>query len=75
MILEVKKKGLLVVVLMGGFVVLGGYWVLMLGDVIFVELGMIMGLIGIFGIILLFENMLVKIGVIIDGVKIMLLLG
>ncbi len=68
-ILEAKKKGLPVVVSMGGVAASGGYWVSTPADAIFAEPGTITGSIGIFGIIPTFENTLAKIGVTTDGVK------
>lgn len=68
-ILEAKKKGLPVVVSMGGLAASGGYWVSTPADAIFAEPGTITGSIGIFGIIPTFEATLAKIGVTADGVK------
>ncbi|WP_380785063.1 signal peptide peptidase SppA [Sphingomonas sp. R86521] len=68
-ILEAKKKGLPVVVSMGGVAASGGYWVSTPADAIFAEPGTITGSIGIFGIIPSFEATLAKIGVTTDGVK------
>jgi protease-4 len=68
-ILEAKKKGLPVVVSMGGVAASGGYWVSTPADAIFAEPGTITGSIGIFGIIPSFEGTLTKIGVTTDGVK------
>lgn len=68
-IMEAKKKGLPVVVSMGGLAASGGYWVSTPGDVIFAEPSTITGSIGIFGLIPTFENTLAKIGVTTDGVK------
>jgi protease-4 len=68
-IVEAKKKGLPVVVSMGGLAASGGYWVSMPGDVIFAEPSTITGSIGIFGVIPTFENALAKIGVTADGVR------
>ncbi|AXJ94769.1 MULTISPECIES: signal peptide peptidase SppA [unclassified Sphingomonas] len=68
-ILAAKKKGLPVVVSMGGLAASGGYWVSTPGDVIFAEPATITGSIGIFGIIPSFEASLAKIGVTSDGVK------
>jgi protease-4 len=68
-ILEAKKKGLPVVVSMGGVAASGGYWVSTPADAIFAEPGTITGSIGIFGIIPSFEGTLAKIGVTTDGVK------
>ena len=68
-ILEAKKKGLPVVVSMGGLAASGGYWVSTPGDVIFAEPATITGSIGIFGIIPTFERTLAKIGITTDGVK------
>ncbi len=68
-ILEAKKKGLPIVVSMGGVAASGGYWVSTPADAIFAEPGTITGSIGIFGIIPSFEGTLAKIGVTTDGVK------
>ena len=68
-ILEAKKKGLPVVVSMGGLAASGGYWVSTTGDAIFAEPSTITGSIGIFGIIPTFEKTLAKIGVTADGVR------
>jgi protease-4 len=68
-VLEAKKRGLPIVVSMGGLAASGGYWVSTAGDAIFAEPATITGSIGIFGIIPTFENTLAKIGVTTDGVK------
>ncbi|WP_174287394.1 signal peptide peptidase SppA [Sphingomonas bacterium] len=68
-ILEAKKKGLPVVVSMGGLAASGGYWVSTTGDAIYAEPSTITGSIGIFGIIPTFEKTLAKIGVTSDGVR------
>ncbi|USU08301.1 signal peptide peptidase SppA [Sphingomonadaceae bacterium OTU29MARTA1] len=68
-ILEAKKKGLPIVVSMGGLAASGGYWVSTPGDVIFAEPATITGSIGIFGIIPTFEKTLARIGVTTAGVK------
>ncbi|MEH3121000.1 MAG: signal peptide peptidase SppA [Sphingomonas phyllosphaerae] len=68
-IMEAKRRGLPVVVSMGGLAASGGYWVSTPADVIFAEPGTITGSIGIFGIIPTFENTLKKIGLSTDGVK------
>jgi protease-4 len=68
-VLEAKKRGLPVVVSMGGLAASGGYWVSTTGDAIFAEPATITGSIGIFGIIPTFENTLAKIGITTDGVK------
>ena len=68
-VLEAKKRGLPVVVSMGGLAASGGYWVSTAGDTIFAEPATITGSIGIFGIIPTFENALAKIGVTSDGVR------
>ena len=68
-ILEAKRRGLPIVVSMGGLAASGGYWVSTPADVIFAEPGTITGSIGIFGIIPTFENTLKKIGLSTDGVK------
>ena len=68
-IMEAKKKGLPVVVSMGGLAASGGYWVSTTGDAIFAEPTTITGSIGIFGILPTFEKTLAKIGVTADGVR------
>ena len=68
-VLEAKRKGLPVVVSMGGVAASGGYWVATAGDMIFAEPNTITGSIGIFGMVPTFENTLAKIGVTSDGVK------
>ena len=68
-VLEAKRRGLPVVVSMGGVAASGGYWVATAGDAIFAEPTTITGSIGIFGIIPTFEKTLAKIGVTADGVK------
>ena len=68
-VLEAKKKGLPVVVSMGGLAASGGYWVATAGDTIFAEPSTITGSIGIFGVLPTFENTLAKIGITADGVK------
>lgn len=74
-VLEAKKRGLPIVVSMGGLAASGGYWISTPGDVIFAEPGTITGSIGIFGIVPTFENALAKIGVTTDGVKLTPLTG
>jgi protease-4 len=68
-VLEAKRKGLPIIVSMGGLAASGGYWVSTAGDTIFAEPGTITGSIGIFGIIPTFEKTLAKIGITADGVK------
>ena len=68
-VVEAKRRGLPVVVSMGGLAASGGYWISTPGDAIFAEPGTITGSIGIFGIVPTFENTLAKIGVTTDGVK------
>jgi protease-4 len=68
-LLEAKRRGLPVVVSMGGIAASGGYWVATAGDTIFAEPNTITGSIGIFGIIPTFEKSLAKIGVTSDGVR------
>ncbi|WP_066550899.1 MULTISPECIES: signal peptide peptidase SppA [unclassified Sphingomonas] len=68
-ILEAKRRGLPVVVSMGGLAASGGYWVSTPGDVIFAEPNTITGSIGIFGVLPTFEGTLAKIGVNADGVQ------
>ncbi len=68
-VLQVKAKGLPVVVSMGSLAASGGYWVSTSGDTIFAEPSTITGSIGIFGILPTFENSLAKIGVTSDGVQ------
>ena len=68
-VLEAKRRGLPVVISMGGLAASGGYWVSTAGDTIFAEPSTITGSIGIFGIVPTFEDTLAKIGVTSDGVK------
>nr|WP_221364382.1 signal peptide peptidase SppA [Sphingomonas jinjuensis] len=68
-IAEAKRRGLPVVVSMGGVAASGGYWVSTSADAIYAEPTTITGSIGIFGIIPTFEKALAKIGVTSDGVK------
>jgi protease-4 len=68
-ILEAKRRGLPVVISMGGLAASGGYWVATAGDRIFAEPTTITGSIGIFGVIPTFERALAKIGVTADGVR------
>jgi len=68
-VLEAKRRGLPVVISMGGLAASGGYWVSTAGDTIFAEPATITGSIGIFGILPTFENALAKIGVTADGVR------
>ncbi len=68
-VLEAKKRGLPIVVSMGGLAASGGYWVSTAGDTIFAEPATITGSIGIFGLLPTFENALAKIGVTSDGVR------
>jgi protease-4 len=68
-VMEAKRRGLPIVVSMGGLAASGGYWVSTPADVIFAEPGTITGSIGIFGILPSFENTLAKIGITSDGVK------
>ena len=68
-VLEAKKRGLPVVISMGGLAASGGYWVATAGDAIFAEPSTITGSIGIFGVIPTFENTLAKIGLTTDGTK------
>ncbi len=74
-VMEAKKRGLPIVVSMGGLAASGGYWVSTPADVIFAEPGTITGSIGIFGIIPTFENTLAKLGVTTDGTKLTPLAG
>lgn len=74
-VLEAKRRGLPIVVSMGGVAASGGYWVSLPGDVIFADPGTITGSIGVFGVLPSFENSLAKIGVTSDGVKLTPLAG
>lgn len=67
-LLNVKAKGLPVVVSMGSVAASGGYWISMPADRIFAEPDTITGSIGVFGILPSFEGTLQKIGVGADGV-------
>jgi protease-4 len=68
-LVEAKRRGLPVVISMGGLAASGGYWVATAGDTIFAEPNTITGSIGIFGVIPTFERSLAKIGVTADGVR------
>jgi protease-4 len=68
-LLEGKRRGLPIVISMGGLAASGGYWVATAGDTIFAEPNTITGSIGIFGVIPTFERSLAKIGVNADGVR------
>ncbi len=74
-VLEAKRRGMPVIVSMGGLAASGGYWVSTPADVIFAEPGTITGSIGIFGIIPTFQDTLAKIGITSDGVKLTPLTG
>lgn len=74
-VLEAKRRGLPIVVSMGGVAASGGYWVSLPGDVIFADPGTITGSIGVFGVLPSFEKSLAKIGVTSDGVKLTPLAG
>lgn len=74
-VVVLQVVGKLVVVLMGDLVVFGGYWISMNVDCIYVDLLIIIGLIGIFGMVLNFSCVLDKIGVYIDGVGIICFVG
>ena len=67
-VLEAKKRGLPVVISMGGIAASGGYWVATAGDTIFAEPNTITGSIGVFGVFPTFERALAKVGVTTDGV-------
>ncbi|WP_375428063.1 signal peptide peptidase SppA [uncultured Sphingomonas sp.] len=68
-LVEAKRRGLPVVISMGGLAASGGYWVATAGDTIFAEPNTITGSIGIFGVVPTFERSLAKIGVTSDGVR------
>ncbi|MEH3037082.1 MAG: signal peptide peptidase SppA [Sphingomonas adhaesiva] len=68
-VLAAKRRGLPVVISMGGMAASGGYWVSTAGDTIFAEPGTITGSIGIFAVLPTFEGTLAKIGLSTDGVK------
>lgn len=68
-VLEAKRRGLPVVVSMGGVAASGGYWVATAGDTIFADPSTITGSIGVFGILPTFQGSLAKLGLSADGVK------
>jgi protease-4 len=74
-VMEAKRRGLPIVVSMGGVAASGGYWVSTPADVIFAEPNTITGSIGVFGVLPSFEKSLAKIGVTSDGVKLTPLAG
>ena len=68
-VLEAKRRGLPVVISMGGLAASGGFWVATAGDTIFAEPSTITGSIGIFAVLPTYEATLAKIGVTSDGVR------
>ncbi|MEH3047526.1 signal peptide peptidase SppA [Sphingomonas adhaesiva] len=68
-VLAAKRRGLPVVISMGGMAASGGYWVATAGDTIFAEPGTVTGSIGIFAVLPTFEGTLAKIGLSADGVR------
>jgi len=68
-VLAARRRGLPVVVSMGGLAASGGYWVSTAGERIFAEPSTITGSIGIFGVFPTFERALAKVGVTSDGVR------
>lgn len=60
---------------MGDVVVLGGYWILMSSDVVIVDVGIIIGSIGVFGILLMVEGLMDKLFLYIGGVMMIWLVG
>lgn len=68
-VLEAKRKGLPVVVSMGGVAASGGYWVSTPADRIFADPTTITGSIGVFGLLPTFSGTLAKLGLTVDGVK------
>lgn len=74
-VLNLKVVGKFVVVLMDIYVVFGGYWILIDVDKIFVFFSIIIGLIGVFGMFMIYENSLDYLGINIDGVVIIDMVG
>jgi protease-4 len=68
-ILDVKARGLPVVISMGSVAASGGYWVATAGDHVMAEPGTITGSIGVFGILPSFQGSIEKLGLGVDGVK------
>lgn len=58
---------------MGGMVVLGGYWIVVISDKILVDKNMFIGLIGIFGVMFNLEKIVKNLGIWEDGIVILLL--
>ncbi|WP_392566924.1 signal peptide peptidase SppA [Utexia brackfieldae] len=68
-IAALRKKGVPVVISMGGMAASGGYWIATESDYIVASPNTITGSIGIFGVIPTFEQSLAQIGVYTDGVN------
>ena len=68
-VLSAKKRGIPVVVSMGGLAASAGYYISTPADMIFAEPNTITGSIGVFAVLPSFENALPKIGVTTDGFK------
>ncbi|WP_166039391.1 signal peptide peptidase SppA [Sphingosinicella sp. YJ22] len=68
-LLNVKRRGIPVVVSFGSVAASGGYWIGAAGDRIFAEPSTITGSIGVFGVLPSFEGTLRNIGVGVDGVR------
>ena len=68
-LIEVRRRGIPVVISMGSVAASGGYWIATAGDTILAEPSTITGSIGVFGILPSFEGTLERIGVGADGVR------
>jgi len=68
-ILNVKRRGIPVIVSFGSVAASGGYWIGAAGDRIFAEPSTITGSIGVFGILPSFEGALRNLGIGADGVQ------
>lgn len=74
-VLVLKVVGKLVIVFMSLVVVLGGYWIVFVVNEIWVVFSIIIGLIGVFGMFMIFENIMVELGIYLDGVVIIDFVG
>lgn len=68
-ILNVRERGIPVVVSFGAVAASGGYWIATAGDHIMAEPSTITGSIGVFGLLPSFEGTLASLGIGADGVK------
>ncbi len=68
-ILEIRKKGVPVVVSMGTYAASGGYWISANADEIWASPTTLTGSIGVFGMLPTFENSLTELGINVEGIR------